>query len=139
MRFDLPLWCGRTLMSVAAAMVSLAVTPGATLAAEAFGPVEPLKFDAKKAELGKRLFYDVRLSGDSAISWPLSTRSPIPTSGWAGSPTCWSIGRISCSGSGGVCIGRPVDSDLCAVRRSPPCSLPRSYVAAGPGTTTPAS
>ncbi|MCK5623038.1 MAG: cytochrome-c peroxidase, partial [Alphaproteobacteria bacterium] len=49
-------------------MVSLAVIPGATLAAEDFGPVAPLKFDAKKAELGKRLFYDVRLSGDSAIS-----------------------------------------------------------------------
>ena len=68
MTFDLPLWCGRVLMPAAAMMVSLAVVPGATLAAEDFGPVAPLKFDAKKAELGKRLFYDVRLSGDSAIS-----------------------------------------------------------------------
>ncbi len=34
----------------------------------AFGPVKPLKVDAKKAALGKRLFYDVRLSGDAAIS-----------------------------------------------------------------------
>jgi cytochrome c peroxidase len=68
MRFDLPLWCARVLMPAAAMMVSLAVIPNATMAAEDFGPVAPLKFDAKKAELGKRLFYDVRLSGDSAIS-----------------------------------------------------------------------
>ena len=32
------------------------------------GPVKALKVDAKKAELGKRLFFDVRLSGDAAIS-----------------------------------------------------------------------
>ena len=37
-------------------------------AQEDFGPVETPKFDAKKAELGKRLFFDVRLSGDAAIS-----------------------------------------------------------------------
>jgi cytochrome c peroxidase len=46
----------------------VAVAPTAPRAAEDFGPVAPIKFDAKKAELGKRLFYDVRLSGDSAIS-----------------------------------------------------------------------
>ena len=34
----------------------------------AFGPVPKLKVDAKKAALGKRLFFDVRLSGDAAIS-----------------------------------------------------------------------
>ena len=33
-----------------------------------FGPVQPMKVDAKKAALGKRLFFDPRLSGDSAIS-----------------------------------------------------------------------
>ncbi|MHA1189715.1 MAG: cytochrome-c peroxidase [Alphaproteobacteria bacterium] len=37
------------------------------LAAE-FGPVEPVEFNAKKADLGKRLFFDPRLSGDAAIS-----------------------------------------------------------------------
>jgi len=35
---------------------------------EGFGPVKPIKFDAKKAAVGKRLFFDVRLSGDAAIS-----------------------------------------------------------------------
>jgi len=37
-------------------------------AAEDFGPVPKLEVDAKKAALGKRLFFDVRLSGDAAIS-----------------------------------------------------------------------
>ncbi len=37
------------------------------LAAE-FGPVAMAKVDAKKAALGKRLFFDARLSGDAAIS-----------------------------------------------------------------------
>ena len=36
--------------------------------AKAFGPVPKIKVDAKKAALGKRLFFDVRLSGDAAIS-----------------------------------------------------------------------
>jgi len=45
------------------------VTANAVQAAEdGFGPVKPLKFNAKKAELGKRLFYDPRLSGDAALS-----------------------------------------------------------------------
>ena len=33
-----------------------------------FGPVSALEVDAAKAELGKRLFFDPRLSGDAAIS-----------------------------------------------------------------------
>ncbi|MHA1548555.1 MAG: cytochrome-c peroxidase [Alphaproteobacteria bacterium] len=37
------------------------------LAAE-FGPVEQAEVDSKKAALGKRLFFDPRLSGDTAIS-----------------------------------------------------------------------
>lgn len=45
------------------------VTASAVQAAEGgFGPVKPLKFDAKKAALGKRLFFDTRLSGDAALS-----------------------------------------------------------------------
>jgi cytochrome c peroxidase len=42
--------------------------PGIATAAEGFGPVKPMKVDKKKAALGKRLFFDVRLSGDAAIS-----------------------------------------------------------------------
>ncbi len=36
--------------------------------ASEFGPVPAIEVDAKKAELGKRLFFDKRLSGDVAIS-----------------------------------------------------------------------
>ena len=32
------------------------------------GPIKKIKVDAKKAELGKRLFFDRRLSGDAALS-----------------------------------------------------------------------
>ncbi len=39
-----------------------------TAAAAEFGPVPAIEADAKKAELGKRLFFDKRLSGDAAIS-----------------------------------------------------------------------
>ena len=44
-----------------------AVSP-AVAAGEGFGPVTAMKVDAKKAALGKRLFYDKRLSGDVALS-----------------------------------------------------------------------
>jgi len=37
-------------------------------AAGGFGPVARIKVDAKKAALGKRLFFDARLSGDASIS-----------------------------------------------------------------------
>lgn len=37
-------------------------------AAQDFGPVPALEFDAAKAAVGKRLFFDPRLSGDAAIS-----------------------------------------------------------------------
>ena len=40
----------------------------AVQAAEGFGPVKPPKINAKRASLGKRLFFDKRLSGDAAIS-----------------------------------------------------------------------
>jgi cytochrome c peroxidase len=35
---------------------------------EGFGPVEPPEVNTAKAELGKRLFFDKRLSGDAAVS-----------------------------------------------------------------------
>jgi cytochrome c peroxidase len=52
----------------AAAVAGLILIPVASRAADDFGPVPAIKFDAKKAELGKRLFFDKRLSGDVAIS-----------------------------------------------------------------------
>jgi cytochrome c peroxidase len=59
-------------IAIAALLVgSVGMASYATSVARAddgFGPVEPMKVDAKKAELGKRLFFDVKLSGDSAIS-----------------------------------------------------------------------
>ena len=36
--------------------------------AEEFGPVAAIKVDAKKAAVGKRLFFDKRLSGDASQS-----------------------------------------------------------------------
>ena len=55
---------------VMAALIVVAVAglPVITVAEE-FGPVKAMKVDAKKAALGKRLFFDKRLSGDAAISW----------------------------------------------------------------------
>jgi cytochrome c peroxidase len=52
-------WC----IAVAIGAV-LVVSPSS---AADFGPVKPMKVDAKKAALGKRLFFDPRLSGDAAI------------------------------------------------------------------------
>ncbi len=68
MTFKLPLWHSRAVLLVAALGIAVAFAPTVSRAAEKFGPVSAPKFDAKKAELGKRLFYDVRLSGDAAIS-----------------------------------------------------------------------
>jgi len=42
--------------------------------------VKPMQVDAKKAELGKRLFFDPRLSGDAAIS---CAKCHIPAKGFA--------------------------------------------------------
>jgi cytochrome c peroxidase len=47
--------------------VGATVTASPVLAAE-FGPVSQVEVDANKAALGKRLFFDPRLSGDAAIS-----------------------------------------------------------------------
>ncbi|MDP6885027.1 MAG: cytochrome c peroxidase [Rhodospirillales bacterium] len=49
------------------ALVIGAVILASPVLAADFGPVEPMKVDAKKAALGKRLFFDPRLSGDAAI------------------------------------------------------------------------
>ncbi len=58
----------RWLVFAAAVLMGLGAAAPVSAAGEAFGPVEPIKFDAKKAALGKRLFFDKRLSGDAAIS-----------------------------------------------------------------------
>lgn len=48
--------------------IALVVGASSVYAAENIGPLPPMKFDAKKAKLGKRLFFDKRLSGDVALS-----------------------------------------------------------------------
>ncbi len=53
---------------LAGALVFAAAGMSTAKAAEDFGPVKAMKVNAKKAALGKRLFFDPRLSGDAAIS-----------------------------------------------------------------------
>ncbi len=48
--------------------LGMAVGVSGAGAKDGFGPVKPLKVHAKRAELGKRLFFDKRMSGDAAIS-----------------------------------------------------------------------
>ena len=67
MNYEFTRRIGRCMTGVA---VALAVSAGGFVAnaAEDFGPVPPIDVKAKRAELGKRLFFDKRLSGDIAIS-----------------------------------------------------------------------
>ena len=57
--------CGRLMLAVSG--LSLALFASTGQAAE-IGPLPELKTNLLKAELGKRLFFDRRLSGDAAIS-----------------------------------------------------------------------
>ncbi|HFC53091.1 MAG TPA: photosynthetic protein synthase I, partial [Gammaproteobacteria bacterium] len=71
----------------------LAVALGAALAvpvvwATDIGPLPALKYDRAKAELGKRLFFDMRLSGDAGIA---CSSCHVPENGFA-SPTALSKG-----------------------------------------------
>ena len=59
---------GRVFLTAIALAVITTTAPVAVQADNNFGPVEAAKVDAKKAALGKRLFFDKRLSGDIAIS-----------------------------------------------------------------------
>jgi len=59
--------------------VGFAVAASPVLADD-FGPVKQMEVDAKKAELGKRLFFDPRLSGDAAIS---CSKCHVPEKGFA--------------------------------------------------------
>ena len=59
----------RVTTALFAGLIGTTALTGAVIAGEnGHGPVKEIKVDAKKAELGKRLFFDVRLSGDAAIS-----------------------------------------------------------------------
>ena len=53
---------------VLASAVGLIALGGAPTGAADFGPVKPLKVKKDLADLGKRLFYDNRLSGDTSLS-----------------------------------------------------------------------
>ncbi len=71
----------------------LAVALGVVLAAPAviaadIGPLPALKYDKAKAELGKRLFFDMRLSGDAGIA---CSTCHDPANGFS-SPTALSKG-----------------------------------------------
>lgn len=74
--------CGSFLKGLAVALLFYGVGgffPAPGWSAE-FGAVKPVEFNAKKAELGKRLFFDKRLSGDVAIS---CASCHIPEKGFA--------------------------------------------------------
>ena len=59
----------RVTTALFAGLIGTTMLSGAVIAGEnGYGPVKMIKVDAKKAELGKRLFFDVRLSGDASIS-----------------------------------------------------------------------
>ena len=49
-------------------LVGVLLLSSSALAQEAVTPAEPLKVNAARAELGKRLFFDYRLSGDTSLS-----------------------------------------------------------------------
>ncbi|WP_428197984.1 cytochrome-c peroxidase [Aliivibrio kagoshimensis] len=55
-------------MMILTAVVSLSFSVMAKDKTDTFGPLPALKIDATKAELGKRLFFDTRLSGNTALS-----------------------------------------------------------------------
>ncbi|GLQ70664.1 photosynthetic protein synthase I [Vibrio penaeicida] len=55
-------------MLILAATVSLSFSAWSQTDATQFGSLPTLKIDAAKAELGKRLFFDTRLSGNTALS-----------------------------------------------------------------------
>jgi cytochrome c peroxidase len=66
---DIPM--GKTIaprMIVALAATGLAMLTGQAMADDSLGPLPQLKVDQAKAALGKRLFFDQRLSGDTVIS-----------------------------------------------------------------------
>jgi len=55
-------------LTLGATLMCATVLAGSAFAGDAIGPVVAPEVNAAKAELGKRLFFDKRLSGDAAIS-----------------------------------------------------------------------
>lgn len=58
---------GRLMVAVSGLSLAIAATTGLAAGAD-IGPLPKLKTDILKAELGKRLFFDKRLSGDAGVS-----------------------------------------------------------------------
>ena len=56
------------LSALAALAIGVTIAASGANAGEDFGPINPIEVDPAKAALGKRLFFDKRLSGDVAIS-----------------------------------------------------------------------
>ncbi|MHA1566681.1 MAG: cytochrome-c peroxidase, partial [Alphaproteobacteria bacterium] len=61
-------WLGGTLLLAVTLAAGTVLVPALTATAQEFGPVSPFEVNAAQAELGKRLFFDKRLSGDAALS-----------------------------------------------------------------------
>ncbi len=70
--------CGLAVLALVAG--GLVVAPRPAPSAEDFGPVPAIDVKAPLAELGKRLFFDPRLSGDAAIS---CASCHVPAKGFA--------------------------------------------------------
>lgn len=63
-----PKICSVSIVLIVVVLINAIGTLSGSQAEELLGPVPTIKFDAKKAKLGKRLFFDSRLSGDGEIS-----------------------------------------------------------------------
>ncbi len=70
----------KRLLLASVLVAGVACVPRLSMAAEEFGPVPPMDVNAAAAELGKRLFFDKRLSGDAALS---CASCHIPEKGFA--------------------------------------------------------
>ncbi len=62
MNLDLPMF------SRAITLASVLILSGPVAASKDFGPIPAIDYDKATAELGKRLFFDVRLSGDASLA-----------------------------------------------------------------------
>ncbi|MFV2033746.1 MAG: cytochrome-c peroxidase [Halocynthiibacter sp.] len=68
MKLGFPIKAGTGISVVCAVIFGSIVWNGSGAQAQEFGPIEAVKVDPKKAALGKRLFFDKKLSGDSSQS-----------------------------------------------------------------------
>lgn len=79
MSISFPKKVGHSLLAAGVLALGTSIVSIDAQAAE-FGPVPEVKFDPKKAALGKRLFFDKRLSGDASMS---CSTCHNPTKGFA--------------------------------------------------------